>query len=158
MSDDESGTQLDLAELGRAAFDDDETADLLERIERASRVVMRGHDASAVVAGMTYDSMLDAEWLVRMRAAPTQRLLAFESDDAVIELTVEPLLGRRQVSGRVSPDGGGASIEVAHRAGQASAQADDAGRFVVDDVPVGVVRIAWRTAGGSRFETPWVAI
>ena len=148
---------LELGELGRALFDADETDDLLARIERAGAAAVDDRDASARVAGLTYDSVLDDEWSVRMRAAPTQRLLTFTSGGSTIELAVEAVLERRQLSGRISPAHGRA-IELAHRDGRRSVPVDDAGCFVFDDVPAGVVRVGWSDAGDARLETPWVAI
>ncbi len=45
-----------------------------------------------------------------------------------------------------------------HREGRTSFASDEPGRFLVDDLPAGPVRLSIRRAGERPVETSWVAI
>ena len=145
-------------DLAAAAFDAAETHDLLVRIERAGAAAFRGRNASAALATLGYDSALDDDWPLRLRNGRAQRLLTFDTGTITIEFEVETVLDRRSLTGRITP-AGEAHIEVIHADGRDGATADAVGRFSLDDIPAGAIRVACTPDGSAtRVETEWVTI
>jgi hypothetical protein len=145
-------------DIAAAAFDSVETHDLLARIERAGAAAFRGRSASAALATLGYDSALDDDWPLRLRNGRTQRLLTFDTGTLTIEFEIETVLDRRALTGRITP-AGEARVEVIHAGGRDEAVADRVGRFSLDNIPAGAIRVACTPDGSAtRVETEWVTI
>jgi hypothetical protein len=156
-ADDDRNGELD-ADLAAAAFDSAETRELLRRIERAGAAAFRGRSAGAALATLGYDSALDDDWPLRLRNGRAQRLLTFDTGTLTIEFEVETVLDRRALTGRITP-GGEARVEVIHAAGRDQATADHVGRFSLDNIPPGAIRVACTPDGSAtRVETEWITI
>ncbi len=124
-----------LVELGRAAFD------------------MRTLDAE--LAALVLDSerpdlAAPAGALVRGTGQP--RLLTFETSDVTIEIEHD----ERRLRGQLLPPQA-AVLVVQHAAGAVEASADADGRFALDGVSAGPVRIRATLAGRPPIETAWTS-
>lgn len=122
-------------ELGRAAFE-------LRRID-------------AELAELVRDSAVDADSLVGVRGELTVRLLAFEAADLDIDLQVTRQAGRRSLLGQVV--GVVRQVRVETAAGVAPAEVGPHGRFQVQDLPAGRMRLQV-DAAEATYVTSWVSI
>jgi hypothetical protein len=61
------------------------------------------------------------------------------------------------MTGQIAPPADAAFV-IKHREGSTSSAADGQGRFLVDDLPAGPVRLSIRRDGERPVETTWVAI
>jgi hypothetical protein len=93
---------------------------------------------------------------VRGETAP--RLLTFEAAGLSVEVEVAESGSTRRLVGQLVPMTP-AEVVVRWNAGSASTTADDLGRFVVSDVPAGLVRLAVRRrTDANPVLTSWVSI
>jgi hypothetical protein len=148
---------LDLDLLGARLDEEDGAVQLLARIDAAAEAVLDARDPDAAVASLDYDSVLDDDWRARLRSGRTQRVLAFTTPSCTVDVEVEVVIERRSMTGQIAPPSE-AAIVVTHREGRTSCPADDRGRFLVDDLPAGPVRLSIRRQGERPVETAWVAI
>lgn len=130
-------------------------------VQAAAREVWTWRDIDAELAELSCDS-LDASRtglaLVRGTAlAP--RLLVFEASDLTLEFEVLQDDDSRSITGRLLPPRA-AEISVEHPDGAVVVVADALGRFLVDRLPGGLVRLSCRltSPAGRLVVTTWVEI
>jgi hypothetical protein len=131
-------------------------SDLDERVAFAMAV---DRDLDLEVAGLTEDLVVGSG----ARAGADQaRTLTFDCATVTVMVTVVPLPGdRRRIDGWLAPP---AALAVQVRAGGGSAvthevRADDAGRFVVPDVPPGLAQLTVHLSEpGRTVVTPAVVL
>src|SRR5262245_11123559 len=112
----------------------------------------------AELAGLVYDSVLDAESVATVRSEDTVRLLSFEAADLAIELEVTVAGRSRSILGQLVPAGPGV-VELRHGGGRIELEADALGRFAAEGVEAGPVSLRCRRdRAGAAVETEWVAI
>jgi hypothetical protein len=112
----------------------------------------------AELAGLVYDSALDAERLTAVRSQDTVRLLTFETAELAIELEVTAAAESRRILGQLVPPGPG-FVELRHGGGLLELEADDLGRFDAEAVEPGPVSLRCRREReGAVVETEWVTI
>jgi hypothetical protein len=148
---------IDLSALGARLDQEDDAGDLLARIEAVAQRVLDARDPEAAVASLDYDSVLDDDWRRRLRSGRTQRVLAFATPSFAVDVEVEVVIERRALTGQIAPPTAAAIVAI-HREGRTSFASDEQGRFLVDDLPAGPVRLSIRRAGERPVETSWVAI
>jgi hypothetical protein len=106
------------------------------------------------LAELTYDSSDDLLGLTSVRGAST-RQMCFAAGSASVEIELRD--NARLLVGQVIPTGP-AEVELVAFAepGPARRQrADEVGRFVVEDLPAGPVRLRWIEGSGRRVATDW---
>ena len=129
-----------------------------EHILAAARGSYTWRTIDAELAGLVYDSLLDAEALATVRSEGTVRLLTFETPDLAVELEVTAVAGSRSIVGQLVPPGPGL-VELRHAGGRRELLADALGRFAAEGVPAGPVSLRCRREGtDAAVETEWVAI
>jgi hypothetical protein len=129
-----------------------------ERVLAAARGSFTWRTIDAELAGLAYDSALDAERLLAVRSGDTVRLLTFETSELTIELEVTSEGDRRRILGQLAPAAAG-TIELRHAGGLLALQIDELGRFSADHVEPGPVSLRWRgDEPGAAVTTEWVAI
>ena len=148
---------FDLGALGARLDQEDDAGELLARIEAVAQRVLDARDPEAAVASLDYDSVLDDDWRSRLRSGRTQRVLAFATPSFAVDVEVEVVIERRALTGQIAPPVEAAIVAI-HREGRTSFASDESGRFLVDDLPAGPVRLSIRRAGERPVETSWVAI
>jgi hypothetical protein len=93
---------------------------------------------------------------VRGETAP--RLLTFEATGLAVEVEVAESGASRRLVGQLVPMTA-AEVVVRWNTGSASTTADDLGRFVVSDIPAGLVSLAVsRSTDASPVVTSWVSV
>ena len=148
---------FDLDLLGARLDEEDGAVQMLARIDAAAEAVLDARDPDAAVASLEYVSVLDDDWRSRLRSGRTQRVLAFTTKSCSVDVEVEVVIERRSMTGQIAPPAE-AAIVISHREGSTSSAADGQGRFLVDDLPAGPVRLSIRRDGERPVETTWVAI
>lgn len=156
----------DMTAVGASDGDDAEDAALLAELRQitalldpvpseaiaAARSAFAWRTIDAELAELTADTLVDVQ-LVGVRSAATPTMLTFESAGLTVELEVTTLAGGRRIMGQLVPTGAGA-VEVRHKGGTVTVDADEIGRFSVDGVDAGPVSLRC-TAGGRAVETDW---
>jgi hypothetical protein len=114
----------------------------------------------AELAALTSDSELAATGSV-LRASGGPRLLVFDAEALSVEIEVEPgtRAGRWQLVGQLIP-AGPARIQVRRtsRAEPVWVDADELGRFAVDDMPGGPLSLICEREGHPAAATAWITI
>lgn len=113
----------------------------------------------ADLAQLTFDSAVETPELAGVRGAATARLLTFEASTLSVEIEVSASGSRRRIVGQLVP-GHVAVVEVLHDGGSEEVETDDIGRFAVDGIFPGPVRIDVRAADqpGPSVSTAWVIV
>jgi len=150
-----------------SAADDDRLLDELRRLFQETDPVpeetMRLAKASygwrtldAELAALTHDSLVDQAPLA-MRGAAQPRLVTFDAADLRVEVEVEAGRqgnGRRLLGQLVPPQP--ARIEARDgTGGRRSVEADEAGRFAIDQLPAGPLSLWCHRPGHPPVATEW---
>jgi hypothetical protein len=121
----------------------------------AAKAAFSWRTIDAELAELAADSMLSG---AGTRAADAARLLTFQAGAVEIEVEVADTGATRRLTGQLVPPSA-AAVSVRWADGSLDAQADDLGRFTVEAVPAGTVRIAITRPDDSRtVVTSWVSI
>jgi hypothetical protein len=126
---------------------------------RAAKASFTWRTVDAELAALTYDSADDRETVEVVRGAGPSRLLTFEADWLTIEAEVTAVgTTRRLVCQLVPPQV--ADVEVQSADATVHATADQLGRFTVEGVPPGPVRLRCIPAAADRrpVVTQWMPI
>ena len=125
----------------------------------AARATFTWRTIDAELAALSYDSVLDERPLAGIRGAATERVLTFEASGVSIEVEVREDGQRRSIIAQLVPPQQ-ADVALDHRDGTASVVADELGRFAVDDIPAGPVRLRVRNAGPAAVavHTEWLPL
>lgn len=153
------------------ARDDQQLLERLRRMARATdpipahvvelaRAAFDWRTLDAELAALVLDSAepeLAGAGGVLVRSADEARLLSFEASDVTIELEVEEAGEERRLRGQLLPPQP-AELLVQHAGGDIHATADADGRFAVEGVPTGPVRLRVALAGRAPVETQWASL
>jgi hypothetical protein len=152
MSDKMSDDQL-LAQLAAALYAVDPAP---EHVLNAARAAFTWRTIDAELAALVFDSAV--EDLLGVRSAETPRQLTFSTPGFEVELIILSDTTRRIIGQLVPPQA--AEIMLHHETGETVVRSDGLGRFAIDDVPVGSVRITCRLEGedGPVVQTEWTTI
>jgi hypothetical protein len=117
-------------------------------------------DLEAQLAALIADSLAD-ESLELVRGSTTTRLLTFEAPGLVIQLQVTGDGAGRRLVGELTDNGGAGSsyeVQVEHSTGLISVVPDEHGRFLLEAVPAGNLRLRVTGAGSRSVITAWVSV
>lgn len=154
-------TEYWLPELGLL----DEVISVLRSAESPPLAVVASAQAAygwrrvmAAVAGLEFDSAVDDDDLVRVRALMSERLLRFRSGTAVAELSV--IDDGRRLAGRIHPPAPGAVVLRHPGRPDVRAEVDEFGQFLFENVPRGAISVLTEPSDPSypEFQTEWVTI
>ncbi len=140
------------ARLSRIADQIDPVPELTYELGRAAFEFRR---IDSELVELVLDSAVDSKPLAEVRGELNVRLLAFEAADLEVDLQVVPQAGRRSMVGQVV--GAVAQVRVETAEGVCTAAVDPHGRFQVDDLPAGRIRLQV-DAGGVAYVTSWVTV
>jgi hypothetical protein len=114
----------------------------------------------AELAELVYDSALEAGDLVLVRSSEVPRFLTFEAPGITVEVEVSTVSGGLLFDGHLTPPRH-AVVEIQHREGTLSAETDRRGRFRIDRVMSGPMRMVCRPAEQPDawvVETDWITL
>lgn len=123
----------------------------------AARASYHCRAAEDELAELTYDSFDDLFGLTAVRGSST-RQLCFAAGDTSVELELRE--GAQLLVGQLIPTGS-ADVELATPADPRSRQprrrlrADELGRFAIEDLPAGPIRLRFTPAAGRPMTTDW---
>lgn len=130
-----------------------------EDVRELARAAWSWRDPDAALAALVGDSADPVQELESsVRSGGQSRLLAFANDDVAIDVEVTEGPTVATLVGQLAPVGP-ADVAVDHRDGMAEATADDLGRFRVDSVTRGPVRLRCTLrATGTTVHTEWMLL
>jgi hypothetical protein len=144
-----------LEELRRLFEDTDPVPDQVTRLAKAS---YGWRTLDAELAALTHDSLVD-QAPVAMRGGAPPRLVTFDAADLRVEVELEAggpgARGGRRLLGQLVPPQP-ARIEVRDgRGGRRTVEADEAGRFAIDQLPAGPLSLRCHRPGRPPVATEW---
>lgn len=129
-----------------------------ERVRAAAIAAFTWRTLDAELAELTYDSTEDEPVPAGVRGAGGPRLVTFTAPELTVEVEVADRGRKRRVVGQVVPPAAG-RVELRHAEGTLSAPTDELGRFLVDGVAPGPVRIRCEVGTSQRpVETDWIVL
>jgi hypothetical protein len=117
-------------------------------------------DLDAELAELVFDSLLDADQGTLVRSSPDRRLVSFRTAELTIDIEVTSAGPQRQVMGQIVPPRP-ATVEIRHRDGVSTIDADELGRFSSGSLRAGPLSLRLRQAAGQPrpvVVTDWVSI
>lgn len=123
----------------------------------AASATFAWRDMDAALAALTSDSLAELP-LATVRGTPP-RLLSFATDDVTIDLEVTAEAGTVRMLGQLTP-ARAADVVVEYAGGAQDGRADAMGRFSIDGLPVGWLRVAVTTGDDEpvRSHTEWFKV
>lgn len=141
------------ARLIRIAEEIDPVPELVYELGYAA---FRLRDVDAELIELVLDSATDSRSPVGVRSGGlTARLLSFEAANLEVDLQVVPQAARCSLLGQVV--GTVTAVRVQTPEGVRTTTVDQHGRFQLDDIPTGRIRLHLDTAGGG-YVTRWVTV
>jgi len=125
-----------------------------EFVRDAARAAFRWRDPDTARAELVADDLLEEAGL-RGPAGP--RLLTFRGPDVELVVEVHTVGPRRRVLAQVRPAGPG-TVQAVAGPHERTAHPDQLGRFVLDDLTPGPLRLRWAPAHGPAVVTAWTTI
>jgi hypothetical protein len=124
------------------------------RVVESAKAAWTWRDVDAELASLTYDSALDDDRAVTVRAElAIVRRMTFESGDR--RVTIELEIGDEALLGQVWPGQEG-EVEVHTVTGITSTPVDAVGGFLVRPLPSGPFRLYCRVGDAIRVATTWI--
>lgn len=126
-----------------------------DAVTAAARAAFAWRDIDAQLA-----RLIDAEQLVgaATRAHGEHRLLTFEAPGVTVAIEATEINGARKLVGQLVPSGPhSVALESADEAARPlSAPVDHLGRFTLNSVPAGLIRLRCTLPDGAQVVTEWV--
>jgi hypothetical protein len=168
---DEPGDEELSEELRRLAAQADPVPPLLVQ---AAIDAFSWRDIDAELAELVFDSLFDTDEATLVRSSPDRRMVSFKTAELTIdvEVSVEVSVevagaeggraeaGGRSVMGQIIPPQR-ATVEIRHREGGVTIEADELGRFQSGTLRSGPMSLRLRPAGSGEqpaVVTDWVSI
>lgn len=127
-------------------------------VEAVAYGALAWRDIDAELAELTADSIEAHDQLAGVRGAGLQRVVSFEVSGVVVEVEVTETGRTRTLAGQLVPVGP-ATIVVQTPDNAVSIEADELGRFQLEDVAAGPVRLSCLLADGhQRVVTSWTTV
>jgi hypothetical protein len=130
------------------------------RLLQAAIDAFSWRDIDAELAELTFDSLLDQDQGTLVRGTAERRIVSFRTSALTIDIEVSSTGTGRSVMGQIVP-AQPARVDIRHRAGEVTTDADDLGRFRSEGLQAGPMslRLHPRASGaGPAVVTDWVSI
>ena len=114
----------------------------------------------AELAELVFDSLLTTDQAALVRGSPGRRLVSFSTAELTIDVEVTDTASGREIMGQITPPQR-ATVEIRHRAGVVSADADERGCFRSAAVAAGPMRLRLSPAAGRprpAIVTDWLSV
>jgi hypothetical protein len=155
MSDESADDALELELRQLAARLDPVPPELVQ----AATAAFSWRNIDAELAELVFDSLLDTDQAALVRSSPGRRLVSFQTPELTIDVEVTTTASGRDVMGQITPPQR-AAVEIRHRAGVVSTDADEQGSFRSASLQTGPMSLRVRPAGGAAppIVTDWLSI
>ena len=117
-------------------------------------------NVDAELAELVFDSLLNTDQAALVRSSPGRRLVSFQTPELTIDVEVTTTASGRDVMGQITPPQR-ASVEIRHRAGVISTDADEQGSFRSASLQTGPMSLRLRPAADDSrppIVTDWLSI
>jgi hypothetical protein len=114
----------------------------------------------AELAELVFDSLLNTDQAALVRSSPGRRLVSFQTPELTIDVEVTATASGRDVMGQITPPQR-AVVEIRHRAGVVSTDADERGCFRSASLQNGPMSLRLLPAAGDPrppIVTDWLSI
>jgi hypothetical protein len=114
----------------------------------------------AELAELVFDSLLNTDEAALVRGSPGRRLVSFQTPELTIDVEVTTVASGREVMGQITPPQP-AVVEIRHRAGVVSTEANEQGCFRSASLQTGPMSLRLHPAAdGPRppIVTDWLSI
>jgi hypothetical protein len=114
----------------------------------------------AELAELVFDSLLNTDQAALVRSSPGRRLVSFQTPELTIDVEVTTTAAGRDVMGQITPPQR-AAVEIRHRAGVVSTDADERGSFRSAALQTGPMSLRLRPAADDSrppIVTDWLSI
>lgn len=135
----------------------DELDPVPPEVLEAARAAIGWRNIDAELAELIHDSWAAESDLAGVRGVAVPRMIAFATLGFGIELEVLDNGDTRELIGQIAP-AGPAAIVVHHAGGSRDVRADAYGRFSVEEIPPGPIRIEVRPPDGLPHVTAWLPV
>lgn len=127
-----------------------------EFVLEAARAAFLMRRIDAELAELVMDSAVDAGSVLVRGPGDHVRMLSFETQQVSVDIQVTTTDGLRALL--VVVDGASGAVTIETTDGTKEAVIDEHGRFSVDGIPAGTVRLHLTAADGSAVTTSWVSL
>jgi hypothetical protein len=127
---------------------------------QAAEAAFSWRTIDAELAELVFDSLTEQGETALVRGSQQDRLLSFQASGLAIELEVTAAGSARALIGQLVPPQQ-ATVDIRHRDGMITLQADELGRFSAEALPAGPVSLRCGLAAGGDSPpviTDWVPI
>jgi len=121
-------------------------------VVQAALASLSWRDPDAALAQLVADTLVTGT-PAGVRGGGAPRLLTFATDEVTIEVEAGPTEHGLRLVGQIVPPGP-ATVRVDHRGGSTTAEADHLGRFMVDGIAPGPVRLTCAPASNDGDAAP----
>jgi hypothetical protein len=137
-----------------------QTDPLPPHLRQAAIDAFSWRDIDTELAELVFDSLLDADRATLVRSSPDRRMVSFRTAKLTIDVEVSSTGSGRSVMGQIVPPQR-ATVEVRHREGMVTIDADELGRFQSAALQAGPMSLRLHPATGgpqAAIVTDWVSI
>ena len=152
MSELTSQQEENLISLLRSGLDDSDPAPA--DVTDFAKAALSWRDIDAELAQISFDSSEESA-TTGVRGVATARILAFQSDEWLIDLEYDPFAG--QLMGQIEP-AGHMTVELHLVTRVLTTESDDQGRFEFEGVHNGPVALVVRIEGQEAVKTEWIVL
>lgn len=129
-------------------------------VAQAAAEAFSWRNIDAELAELVFDSLLTTDQAALVRGSPGQRLVSFRAAELTIDVEVTATGSGRDLMGQITPPQP-ATVQIRHRAGVVSTEADEHGRFRSASLRTGPMSLRLGTAAGRprpAVVTDWLSI
>lgn len=135
----------------------DRTDPLPAAVTDAAKAAFELRDLDAQIAELLHDSAVDTEQLAGVRGTAARLLTFAVGEERFVELDVAVHGALRTLAGYLVPGSAG-RLTVEHGGVTIAVDVDDQGRFSVDRVAPGPVRLRFAVDGHTPVATQWITL
>jgi hypothetical protein len=127
---------------------------------RAAAEAFSWRNIDAELAELAFDSLLDTDEAALVRGSAGRRMVSFQTPELTIDVEVTTTASGREVMGQITPPQR-ATVEIRHRTGVVSTDADEQGCFRSASLQAGPMSLRLHPAAGRPrppVVTDWLSI
>jgi hypothetical protein len=129
-------------------------------VVQAAAEALSWRNIDAELAELVFDSLLNTDQATLVRSSTGRRMVSFQTPDLTIDVEVTTTASGRDVMGQITPPQR-ATVEIRHRSGIVSTDADEHGRFRSASLQTGPMSLRVRPGADDPrppIVTDWLSI